>query len=87
MITRIKPEVEKFETPHGRGVYLQNVVNWTEFRGSPFTRPHQDEVVQVHPGVYRFTHYSAEKAFNPDAEGVVTFAHVERVGEVGQRGK
>lgn len=50
-------------------------------------RPHQDEVVQVRPGVYRFTHHSTEKAFDPDAEGVVTFAHVEWVGEVGQRGK
>jgi hypothetical protein len=37
-------------------------------------------VVDVTPGVYRFTHHTGERGFDHDADELV-FAHVERVGD------
>lgn len=43
------------------------------------TLRHKGEIVDITPGVYRFTHHTGERGFDWDADELI-FAHVERIG-------
>jgi hypothetical protein len=55
--------------------------DWKAKGGDPDSLRWTDTVVDVTPGVYRFTHHTGERGFDHDAREVV-FAHVDRIGDV-----
>lgn len=52
---------------------------WKSRGGDPDKLRWCDTVVDITPGVYRFTHHTGERGFDWDADELI-FAHVERIG-------
>lgn len=53
--------------------------DWVARGGDPAALGWTESVVEVTPGVYEFTHHTGERTFDRDSDGIVVYAHVERV--------